>query len=58
MVALRLWALLAQLLALAALSIGRSSTGDSVLVVLDPSLKQEDYSLFFNGLKSMLHIHA
>jgi oligosaccharyltransferase complex subunit beta len=58
MVALRLWALLAQLLALTALAIGRSSTGDSVLVVLDPSLKQEDYSLFFSGLKSMLHIHA
>jgi hypothetical protein len=29
-----------------------SSTGNSVLVILDPKLKREDYSTFFNGLKS------
>ncbi|QRW00899.1 oligosaccharyltransferase complex subunit [Ceratobasidium sp. AG-Ba] len=28
-----------------------SSTGNSVLVILEPKLKQEDYSTFFNGLK-------
>ncbi|QRW26762.1 oligosaccharyltransferase complex subunit [Rhizoctonia solani] len=28
-----------------------SSTGNSVLVVLDPKLKRDDYSAFFNGLK-------
>ncbi|CAE6533971.1 unnamed protein product [Rhizoctonia solani] len=28
-----------------------SSTGNSVLVVLDPKLKREDYSTFFDGLK-------
>ncbi|KAG8758548.1 oligosaccharyl transferase glycoprotein complex, beta subunit [Ceratobasidium sp. 428] len=28
-----------------------SSTGNSVLVILEPKLKREDYSIFFNGLK-------
>ncbi|KAB5592117.1 Oligosaccharyltransferase complex subunit beta [Ceratobasidium theobromae] len=28
-----------------------SSTGNSVLVILDPKLKRDDYSTFFNGLK-------
>ncbi|KAG9126388.1 oligosaccharyl transferase glycoprotein complex, beta subunit [Ceratobasidium sp. 392] len=28
-----------------------SSTGNSVLVILEPKLKREDYSTFFNGLK-------
>jgi len=38
-------------LALAGNALARSSTGDSVLVVLDPSLKREDYSKFFGGLE-------
>lgn len=48
-----LWGLLAHLVALAALVTAKSSTGDSVLVVLEPSLKREDYSTFFGGLESM-----
>lgn len=38
---------------LAALASGlyaKSSTGNSVLVIVEPK-KQDDYSLFFNGLK-------
>ena len=30
----------------------KSSTGDSVLVILDSKLNQSDYSLFFSGLES------
>lgn len=30
----------------------KSSTGDSVLVVLDNKLNRADYSLFFSGLES------
>lgn len=29
-----------------------SSTGNSVLVLLEPKLKREDYSTFFKGLES------
>lgn len=29
----------------------KSSTGESVLVILDNKLNQSDYSLFFGGLK-------
>lgn len=47
-----LWGLLAHLVALAAMVSAKSSTGDSVLVVLEPSLKREDYSMFFGGLES------
>jgi hypothetical protein len=46
-----LWRLAAYLAAAVALVGARSSTGDEVLVVLEPALKQEDYSLFFGGLK-------
>ena len=30
----------------------KSSTGDSVLVILDNKLNRADYSLFFGGLES------
>lgn len=42
---------LVSFLALAGNAFARSSTGDSVLVLLDPSLKREDYSKFFGGLE-------
>ncbi|KII89351.1 hypothetical protein PLICRDRAFT_109161 [Plicaturopsis crispa FD-325 SS-3] len=38
-------------LALAGLMDAKSSSGDSVLVVLEPKLKKDDYSLFFSGLE-------
>ena len=31
----------------------KSSTGDSVLVILDSKLNRSDYSLFFSGLEGM-----
>ncbi|KAH9918369.1 dolichyl-diphosphooligosaccharide-protein glycosyltransferase [Epithele typhae] len=43
--------LLFSVLALASLALAKSSTGDSVLVVLDPSLRKEDYSIFFGDLE-------
>ena len=43
------------LLGFAALAQGRSSTGNSVLVVLQPSLKREDFSIFFGDLESEAH---
>ncbi|KAH7928174.1 Dolichyl-diphosphooligosaccharide-protein glycosyltransferase 48kDa subunit [Leucogyrophana mollusca] len=39
------------LLAFAGLSSAKSSSGDSVLVLLDPSLDKENFSLFFSGLE-------
>jgi len=30
----------------------RSSTGNKVLVVLEPKLSRDDYSVFFNNLES------
>ncbi|KAI6106514.1 Dolichyl-diphosphooligosaccharide--protein glycosyltransferase subunit WBP1, partial [Pisolithus croceorrhizus] len=42
---------LVSFLALAYNVFAKSSTGDSVLVVIDPSLKKEDYSKFFGGLE-------
>lgn len=42
---------LVTLLALTKLSFASSSSGDSVLVVLDPSLDRENYSIFFSGLE-------
>lgn len=46
-----LWRLaVAYLAAALTLACAKSSTGDSVLVVLEPGLKQEDYSDFFGGL--------
>ena len=44
--------LLLPVLALASLALARSSTGDSVLVVLDPSLKKDNFSIFFGDLES------
>ncbi|RDX51551.1 dolichyl-diphosphooligosaccharide-protein glycosyltransferase [Lentinus brumalis] len=43
--------LLLSVLALASLALARSSTGDSVLILLDPSLKKEDFSVFFGDLE-------
>ncbi|KDQ59693.1 hypothetical protein JAAARDRAFT_175179 [Jaapia argillacea MUCL 33604] len=43
--------LLVSLLSLALLSLAKSSTGDSVLVVLEPTLDQANFSVFFDGLK-------
>ena len=45
--------LLLPVLALASFALARSSTGDSVLVLLDPSLKKENFSIFFGDLESM-----
>ena len=44
--------LLFPLLALTSFVLARSSTGDSVLVLLDPSLKRENFSIFFGDLES------
>lgn len=33
-----------------------SSSGSSVLVLLEPKLKRDDYSLFFNGLEGSLSL--
>ena len=44
--------LLLPVLALASLALARSSTGDSILVLLDPSLKKENFSVFFGDLES------
>ncbi|CCM05772.1 uncharacterized protein FIBRA_08005 [Fibroporia radiculosa] len=48
---LSLWPLLSSLVCLAAVTYAKSSTGDSVLVVLDQSLKRDNFSIFFNGLE-------
>ena len=50
MFSFRRWSLLA-LFAFAASAFAKSSTGDSVLVVLDPTLDKANYSIFFDGLK-------
>ena len=44
--------LLFPLLALTSFALARSSTGDSVLVLLDSSLKKENFSIFFGDLES------
>jgi hypothetical protein len=44
------WSLLLPLAGLAGLINAKSSTGDSVLVVLEQSLPKEDYSIFFTSL--------
>lgn len=50
---MRIARLFAALLAsLVPAALARSSTGDKVLVVMEPGLKAEDYSLFFNNLRS------
>ncbi|KZT11101.1 dolichyl-diphosphooligosaccharide-protein glycosyltransferase [Laetiporus sulphureus 93-53] len=48
---LSLWPLLLSLAYLAHSVLARSSTGDSVLVVLDPGLKRANFSTFFDGLE-------
>jgi len=48
MIALR--RLLALAVGLATFANAKSSSGDSVLVVVDPK-RQDDYSIFFEGLK-------
>ncbi|OCH90665.1 Dolichyl-diphosphooligosaccharide-protein glycosyltransferase 48kDa subunit [Obba rivulosa] len=46
------WSLLASVVGLATLLVqAKSSSGDSVLVLLDPSLKRDDFSIFFSGLE-------
>ena len=50
MVSLRFF--LIPLLGLASFAAAKSSSGDSVLVVLDQTVAKEDYSLFFTGLES------
>ena len=50
MLSIRRWSLLA-LFAYAASALAKSSTGDSVLVVLDSSLDKSSFSTFFNDLK-------
>ncbi|KAH8114128.1 Dolichyl-diphosphooligosaccharide-protein glycosyltransferase [Phellopilus nigrolimitatus] len=47
----RWFALAAQLVALVATSYAKSSTGDSVLVVLEKNLPKENFSTFFSGLE-------
>jgi oligosaccharyltransferase complex subunit beta len=41
------------LLGLIGLVIARSSSGNSVLVVLEPTLRREDFSVFFGDLEGM-----
>lgn len=47
-------ALFGFVLALVALQVtdAKSSTGNSVFVLLQPSVKKEDYSIFFGNLES------
>jgi oligosaccharyltransferase complex subunit beta len=47
---MRLLPFIGVVLSLVVASLGRSSTGSSVLVILEPKLAKEDYSLFFDGL--------
>lgn len=49
MFSFRRWSLLA-LFTYAASVLAKSSTGDSVLVVFDPSLDKDNFTTFFNGL--------
>ncbi|KAH7890052.1 Dolichyl-diphosphooligosaccharide--protein glycosyltransferase subunit WBP1 [Phlebopus sp. FC_14] len=42
---------LASLFVLSTNVLAKSSSGDSVLVLLDPSLQKENYSIFFSGLE-------
>lgn len=44
--------LTALVLGLSAFVRAKSSQGDDVLVILDPKLNRDDYSLFFGGLES------
>lgn len=44
--------LLVSLAAIARLAAAKSSSGDSVLVILEPEVSKDDYSIFFAGLTS------
>lgn len=44
--------LAAAVVLLASLAFAKSSTGDTVLVLLDPSLKKENFSIFLGDLES------
>ncbi|CDO71858.1 hypothetical protein BN946_scf184940.g5 [Trametes cinnabarina] len=44
--------LLLPLVALAGFAVARSSTGDSVLVLMDPSLNRDNFSVFFGDLEN------
>lgn len=52
----KLAAVVASLLVVGAHAI--SSSGSSVLVLLEPKLKRDDYSVFFNGLQGALLLTA
>ena len=49
-------ALTTAILACAGLVNAQSSTGNSVLVVLDDDLKKESFSAFFGGLESLFFV--
>lgn len=49
------WSLLLPLICLAVLVNAKSSSGDSVLIVLEPTLQKADYSIFFTSLTG---VHA
>lgn len=46
--------LLLPLLGLAGLLEAKSSSGDSVLVVLEPNLPRDDFSIFFKDLEGVI----
>jgi hypothetical protein len=48
---MRLLRAIGAVLALAAGTLAVSSTGSKVLVIFEQKLQQEDYSLFFSGLR-------
>ena len=46
------WGLLL-VLGLTSWATAKSSTGDSVLVILEPKLQKDNFSIFFDGLRGM-----
>lgn len=48
-----LWSIISCAVAFLALVNAKSSSGDSVLVILEPGLQKEDYSIFFSGLEGL-----
>jgi oligosaccharyltransferase complex subunit beta len=50
---MKLSSLIIGLLGLVSLVIANSSSGNSVLVVLEPSLRREEFSIFFGDLEGM-----
>jgi hypothetical protein len=49
-------ALFVAVLSLAGLAAAKSSTRDSVLVVLEPRLHRDNFSTFFDGLEGTLRV--